>query len=50
MLSWDEVEEVDEVYGDADLIITAWLEDDVVELVKKLLGRAILRIRTLITD
>ena len=50
MLSWDEVEGVDEVYGDADLIIAAWLEDDVVERVKKLLGRAILRIRTLITD
>jgi len=50
MLSWDEVEEVDEVYGDADLIIAAWLEDDVVERVKKLLGRAILRVRTLITD
>ncbi len=50
ILSWSEVDYVDEVYGDADLIIAARLEDDVIERVKKLFGDAILRIRTLIAD
>ncbi len=50
ILDWDEVDQVDEVYGDADLIIVARLEDDVVDRVKKLLGKAIIRMRTLITD
>ena len=50
VLEWDEVDQVDEVYGDADLIIVARLEDDVVDKVKKLFGKSILRMRTLITD
>lgn len=50
ILSWSEVDQVDEVYGDADLIIVARLEDDIVERVKRLFGDAILRIRTLIAD
>jgi isopropylmalate/homocitrate/citramalate synthase len=50
ILSWSEVDQVDEVYGDADLIIAAKLEDDVIERIKKLFGDAILRIRTLIAD
>ena len=50
ILDWDEVDQVDEIYGDADLIIVARLEDDVVDRVKKLLGKAIIRMRTLITD
>ena len=50
ILSWSEVDQVDEVYGDADLIIVARLEDDVLERVKKLFGPAILRLRTLIAD
>ncbi|MEM2592998.1 MAG: hypothetical protein QXI60_10465, partial [Thermofilaceae archaeon] len=50
ILSWSEVDQVDEVYGDADLIIAARLEDDVIDRVKRLFGDAILRIRTLIAD
>ena len=50
VLSWSEVDQVDEVYGDADLIVVARLEDDVLEKVKKLFGPAILRLRTLIAD
>ncbi len=50
ILGWSEVDQVDEVYGDADLVIVARLEDDVVERVKKAFGEAILRIRTLIAD
>ncbi len=50
ILSWSEVDQVDEVYGDADLVIVARLEDDVIERVKKLFGDAIIKLRTLITD
>ena len=50
ILSWSEVDGVDEVYGDADLVVVARLVDDVVERIKRLFGRAILRVRTLIAD
>jgi len=50
ILGWSEVDQVDEVYGDADLVIVARLEDDVVERVKRAFGASILRLRTLITD
>ena len=50
VLGWDEVERVDEVYGDADLVIVARIEDEVIERLRKNFGKAILGMRTLITD
>jgi len=50
ILEWEEVEQVDEVYGDADLIVVASIEGDVVERLRKRFGKAIVRMRTLLTD
>lgn len=50
ILGWDEVEQVDEVYGDADLVIVARIEGDVVDRLRKRFGRAIVKMWTLLTD
>ncbi|MDW8021749.1 MAG: hypothetical protein RMI78_03860 [Nitrososphaerota archaeon] len=50
ILEWDEVEQVDEVYGDADLVVVARIEREVVKRLRKRFGKAIVRMRTLLTD
>ncbi len=49
---WDEVEQVDEVYGDVDLVIVARIKpgESIVEHLRRKFGRVIERMRILITD
>jgi len=49
---WEDVEQVDEVYGDADLVITAKIKpgESVVERLKREFGEALEKVRILITD
>ena len=53
VIRWEDVEEVNEVYGDADLVIVAKIDrtkQNVVERIRKEFGGAIIRMRVLITD
>jgi len=53
VIGWEDVEEVNEVYGDADLVIVAKIDrtkQNVVERIRKEFGEAIIRMRVLITD
>lgn len=53
IIGWDDVEEVNEVYGDADLVVVAKIDrtkQNVVERIKKNFSEAITRMRVLITD
>ena len=53
ILEWDEVEQVDEVYGDVDLVVMARIEPvepNIVERIRKSFAQAIERMRVLITD
>lgn len=49
---WDEVEQVDEVYGDVDLVIIARIRpgESIVEHLRRKFGKVIERMRILITD
>ena len=53
VIRWEDVEEVNEVYGDADLVIVAKIDrtkQNVVERIRKEFGEAITGMRVLITD
>ncbi|OYT66751.1 MAG: hypothetical protein B6U65_04870 [Candidatus Wolframiiraptor sp. EX4484-121] len=53
VIGWEDVEEVNEVYGDADLVIVAKIDrtkQNVVERIRKEFGKAITGMRVLITD
>ena len=53
IIGWEDVEEVNEVYGDADLVIVAKIDrtkQNVVERIRKEFGGVIIRMRVLITD
>jgi len=53
IIGWEDVEEVNEVYGDADLVIVAKIDrtkQNVVERIRKEFGGAIIKMRVLITD
>ena len=53
IIEWEDVEEVNEVYGDADLVIVAKIDrtkENVVEKIRKKFGDAITGMRVLITD
>ena len=53
VIGWEDVEEVNEVYGDADLVIVAKIDrtkQNVVERIRKEFGEVIIRMRVLITD
>lgn len=53
LLSWDDVDTVDEVYGDMDLVVTGRIrigEENLVERMRKLYSQDFERINVLITD
>ena len=52
LAEWDDVEQADEVYGDADLVVVARVRpgESVVERLRREFGEAIERMRILITD
>lgn len=53
ILSWDDVDSVDEVYGDMDLVVTGRIkvgEDNLVERMRRLYSQDFERINVLITD
>ena len=53
VIGWEDVEEVNEVYGDADLVIVAKIDrtkQNVVDRIRKEFGEAITGMRVLITD
>ena len=52
-IGWEDIEEVNEVYGDADLVIVAKIDrtkQNVVERIRKEFREAITGMRVLITD
>ncbi|MEM2040288.1 MAG: hypothetical protein QXI52_00005, partial [Nitrososphaerota archaeon] len=53
ILSWDDVDSVDEVYGDMDLVVTGRIKvggDNLVERMRRLFPQDFERINILITD